>query len=56
MSIYRILRKWGFKQKIPRKVHVNTASSEDKEVFKKRQNRYLWINSNSNNSKRQALP
>ena len=22
--IYRILRKWGFKQKVPRKVHVNT--------------------------------
>ena len=33
--IYRVLRKWGFKQKIPRKVHVNTASSEEKEVFKK---------------------
>ena len=26
--IYRILRKWGFKQKVPRKVHVNTASPE----------------------------
>ena len=25
-------------------VHVNTAASpEEKEVFKKRQNRYLWI-------------
>ena len=33
--IYRVLRKWGFKQKIPRKVHVNTASSEEKEAFKK---------------------
>ena len=41
--IYRILRKWGFKQKIPRKVHVNTASLEEKDAFKKRQNRYLWI-------------
>ena len=37
--IYRILRKWGFKQKVPRKVHVNTASPEEKETFKKRQNR-----------------
>ena len=26
IHIYRILRKWGFKQKVPRKVHVNTAS------------------------------
>ena len=42
--IYRILRKWGFKQKVPRKVHVNTASLEEKDAFKKRlQNRYLWI-------------
>ena len=31
-----ILRKWGFKQKVPRKVHVNTASVEEKEAFKKR--------------------
>ena len=29
--IYRILRRWGFKQKVPRKVHVNTASAEEKE-------------------------
>ena len=41
--IYRILRKWGFKQKVPRKVHVNTASVEEKEAFKKRQNKYLWV-------------
>ena len=41
--IYRILRKWGFKQKVPRKVHVNTASAEEKEAFKKRSPRYLWI-------------
>ncbi len=38
--IYCILRRWGFKQKVlPRKVHVNTASKEEKEEFKKRQNR-----------------
>jgi putative transposase len=43
--IYRILRKWGFKQKVPRKVHVNTVSREEKDDFKKRlHNRYLWIN------------
>jgi transposase len=46
--IYRILRKWGFKQKkVPRKVHVNTASVEEKEAFKKRQNKYLWMCSSS---------
>lgn len=48
--IYRILRKWGFKQKVPRKVHVNTASVEEKEAFKKRQNKYLWMCSSSNNN------
>jgi putative transposase len=47
IHIYRILRKWGFKQKkVPRKIHVNTASQQEKEDFKKRQNRYLlWISS-----------
>ncbi|MDN5868105.1 MAG: helix-turn-helix domain-containing protein [Candidatus Nitrosocosmicus sp.] len=33
--IYCIVRKWGFKQKVPMKAHVNTASKE-KEDFKKR--------------------
>ncbi len=41
--IYHMLRRWGFKQKVPRKVHINTASSEEKEEFKKRSARYLWI-------------
>jgi transposase len=56
--IYRILRKWGFRQKVPRKVHVNTASLEEKEIFKKRLPRYfLWISSSSSSSsKKQALP
>ncbi|HEY6536215.1 MAG TPA: helix-turn-helix domain-containing protein [Candidatus Nitrosocosmicus sp.] len=45
--IYRILHKWGFRQKVPRKVHVDTASKEEKEDFKKRQNKYLWISSSS---------
>jgi putative transposase len=35
--IYRLLHKWGFKQKVPRGVHVNTASNEEKEEFKKEQ-------------------
>jgi transposase len=54
--IYRILRKWGFKQKVPRKVHVNTASKEEKEAFKKRPNRYLWIGSKSKSSSRKVSP
>ena len=33
--IYCILCRWGFKQKVPRKVHVNTASAEEKEISKK---------------------
>ena len=33
---------WGFKQKVPRKIHVNTASREEKERFKKEKERY-WI-------------
>ena len=33
--IYTLLRRWGFKQKVPRKVHVNTASQEEKGSFKK---------------------
>ncbi len=49
---HSILRKWGFRQKVPRKVHVNTASKEEKEDFKKRQNRYLWMS----DTKRKVLP
>jgi putative transposase len=41
--IYTLLRKWGFKQKVPRRVHVNTASKKEKEGFKKEQERYYWI-------------
>jgi putative transposase len=46
--IYYIVRKWGFKQKVPRKVHVNTASKEEKEEFKKRPARFLWISNTTN--------
>jgi len=51
--IYRIVRKWGFKQKVPRKVHINTASKEEKEIFKKRPVRFLWI---SATNRRKTLP
>jgi transposase len=44
--IYILLRRWGFKQQVPRKVHVNTATKEEKEDFKKEQERY-WIISTS---------
>jgi transposase len=33
--IYSLLHRWGFKQKVPRKVHVNTASNEEKSNSKK---------------------
>jgi putative transposase len=59
IHIYRILRKWGFKQKVPRKVHVNTVSQEEKEAFKKRSPKYLWIynsNSNSNSNIKRKKP
>jgi putative transposase len=49
--IYYIVRKWGFKQKVPRKVHVNTASAEEKEEFKKRPLKYLWVS----DTKRKSL-
>jgi hypothetical protein len=41
ISTEYILHKWGFKQKVPRKVHINTASTEEKEDFKK-QPRGYW--------------
>ncbi len=52
--IYRILRKWGFRQKVPRKVHINTASIEEKNHFKKRPTRYLRISSKSSSSSRKV--
>jgi putative transposase len=53
--IYRILRKWGFKQKVPRKIHVNTTSNEEKNDFKKRSSRYLWVSKSSRRgSKKQS--
>jgi putative transposase len=56
--IYHIVRKWGFKQKVPRKVHVNTASKEEKEEFKKRPARYLWMleTKKERKRKRKTLP
>lgn len=47
--IYRLMHKWGFKQKVPRKVNVNTASKDEKEDFKKEQERY-WTISHSKKS------
>jgi putative transposase len=41
--IYRLMHKWGFKQKVPRKVHLRTASKEEKERFKKQPERYWTI-------------
>src|SRR6478735_1926996 len=55
IHIYRILRKWGYKQKVPRKIHVNIASVDEKEAFKKRQNRYLWMYGSSSRTRKQSL-
>ena len=38
--VYRLLHKWGLKQKVPRKVHVNSASEQEKGRFKKEQRKY----------------
>lgn len=38
--IYELMHRWGFKEKVPRKVHVNTASEEEKENFKKMRRKY----------------
>ena len=38
--VYRLLHKWGFKLKVPRKVHINTTSKEEKEAFKKEHRKY----------------
>ena len=50
IHIYRILRKWGFKQKVPRKVHVNTASEEEKDDFKKKLEQILVDKTSNNNN------
>jgi putative transposase len=36
VHIYRLLHKWGFSPKVPRKRFVNTASKKEKKQFKKR--------------------
>jgi putative transposase len=36
VHIYRLLHKWGFSPKVPRKRFVNTASNKGKKQFKKR--------------------
>jgi transposase len=33
--ICRLLHRWGLKQKVPRKIHINTASEKEKYAFKK---------------------
>jgi transposase len=34
--VYRLLHRWGFKLKVPRRRHINTASKMEKMAFKKR--------------------
>ncbi len=40
VHIYRLLHKWGFSAKVPQKRFVNTASDNEKEVFKKGYKKY----------------
>ena len=49
--IYRLMHKWGFKQKVPKQVHVNTATREEKERFKKQPERYWTIISTTKDSR-----
>ena len=35
--VYQLLHEWGFNLKVPRKRHINTASNQEKEDFKKGQ-------------------
>jgi putative transposase len=35
VHIYRLLHRWKFSPKVPRKRFINTASNKEKEVFKK---------------------
>jgi putative transposase len=34
--VYRLMHRWGFKEKVPQRRHVNTAPMEEKQDFKKR--------------------
>ena|ERR1022692_1822900 len=33
--VYRLMHRWGFKEKVPQRRHVNTAPIEEKQDFKK---------------------
>jgi putative transposase len=35
VHVYRLLHRWGFSPKVPRKRFVNIASEKEKEEFKK---------------------
>jgi putative transposase len=34
--VYRLMHRWGFKEKVPQRRHINTASIDEKQDFKKR--------------------
>ena len=48
--IYRLMHKWGFKEKVPKKTHINTASKEEKEHFKKQPEKFWTISHNRRKS------
>lgn len=53
VHVYRILHKWGFKPKVPRKRFVSTASKEEKEQFKKELKRSLIVSQKKKDSQSQ---
>ena len=53
VHVYRLLHKWGFKPKVPRKRFVSTASKEEKEQFKKELKRSLIVSQKKKDSQSQ---
>lgn len=53
VHVYRILHKWGFSSKVPRKRFVSTASKEEKEQFKKELKRSLLASQKKKDSQSQ---
>jgi putative transposase len=43
VHVYRLLHKWGFSPKVPKKKFVNAASKEEKDKFRKRLKKSIFI-------------
>jgi hypothetical protein len=52
-----MLRKWGLKQKVPRKVHVNTASKDEKKRFSKKKTiEQIFVDKQQQQQEQEFLP